>query len=96
VWHSLGVSDVVRTRAHNLLSAERDFGRGYIEQKKNVRKIHPRQRGYGDEVALRALCSMGFKDREARRALAIVEERRPNSRSPPLEALLREALSVLA
>jgi hypothetical protein len=86
----------VMCRAHNLLSAERNFGRGYIEQKKNRAKNHPRQRGYGDEVALGALCGMGFKDREARRALAIVEQRRPNSRPPPLGALLREALSVLA
>ena len=79
-----------------MLSAERDFGREHIEQKKKQRKFHQRQRGYEVEVALRALCGMGFKDREARRALAIVEQRPPNVRPPPVATLLREALSVLA
>jgi hypothetical protein len=86
----------VKCRAHNQLSAELHFGRRCIEQKKNLRRNHPRQRGYGEEAALRALCGMGFKDREARRALAIVEQRRPDARPPPLAALLREALSVLS
>jgi hypothetical protein len=95
-----GADDVanlsVKCRAHNMLSAERDFGRPHIEQKKNQRKIHPRQRGYDAQVALRTLCRMGFTDREARRALAIVEQRRPNSQPPALETVLREALSFLA
>jgi 5-methylcytosine-specific restriction endonuclease McrA len=86
----------VKCRAHNMLSAERDFGRQHIEQRKNQRKINPRQRGDETEVVLRALCDMGFKVREARRALATVERRRPTSRPPPLETLLRTALSVLA
>ena len=95
-----GADDVwnlsVRCRAHNLLSAERDFGRQHIEEKKNQRKINPRQRWYGAEVALRALCAMGFKNCEARRALAIVEQRPPDSQPPALETVLREALSFLA
>ena len=86
----------VKCRAHNMLSAERDFGREHIEEKKNQRKIHPRQCGHATEIALRALRGMGFKDREARRALAIVEQRPPNVRTPPVETLLREALFVLA
>jgi hypothetical protein len=86
----------VKCRAHNMLSAERDFGREHMEQKKNQRKAHTRQRGHDVEVALRALCGMGFKDGEARRALAMVELRPPSVRPPPVETLLREALSVLA
>jgi hypothetical protein len=86
----------VKCRAHNMLSAERDFGREHIDEKKNQRRFHTRQRGHDVEVALRALCGLGFKDREARRALAIVEQRPPDVRPPPVETLLREALSVLA
>jgi hypothetical protein len=98
----------VKCRAHNLLAAERDFGRAHIEQHKQTKNsredVHPRQRGYGDDsrgggddhVAFRALCGMGFKDREARRALAVLEQRRATSPPPPLETLLRDALSVLA
>jgi Holliday junction resolvasome RuvABC DNA-binding subunit len=44
---------------------------------------------------LRALCGMGFKVGEARRALASVEDRWTDS-PPPIETLLREALSELA
>jgi hypothetical protein len=86
----------VKCRAHNMLSAESDFGREHIEEKKNQKKLNPRQRGYDVEVALRALRGMGFKDRQVRRALAIVEQRPPNVRPPSVETLLREALSVLA
>jgi 5-methylcytosine-specific restriction endonuclease McrA len=87
----------VKCRAHNQLAAERAFGREKLALKKqNREKVHPRQCGYGDERALRALCSMGFTDREVRRALAIVEQQRGSSRPPPIETLLREALSVLA
>ena len=95
-----GADDVsnlsVKCRAHNMLSAERDFGRQHIEERKNQRKIHPRQCGYDAQVALRALCGMGFTDREARRALAVVEQRQPDSHPPALETVLREALSFLA
>jgi hypothetical protein len=90
----------VRCRRHNGLSAERDFGRDYIErkktEKKSANKAHPRQRGYDDETALRALRGMGFKEGEARHALEFVRERWTGGRTPPMETLLREALSVLA
>jgi len=87
----------VKCRAHNRLAAERDFGRATVAlMSKNRGEVHPLQRGYGDEVALRALCGMGFTDPEVRRALAVVEQRRAGSPPPPIETLLREALSVLA
>jgi hypothetical protein len=57
---------------------------------------HPRQRGCdGRDVAVRALCDMGFKAREARRALDAVERHR-SSPTPSIETLLRRALAVLA
>jgi hypothetical protein len=64
----------------------------------------PRQRGRDeddrqhacDNLAFRALCGMGFRAQEARRALGSV--RRRSAESPPaaIETLLREALAVLA
>jgi 5-methylcytosine-specific restriction endonuclease McrA len=90
----------VRCRRHNGLSAERDFGRDHVERKKSEKKSasksHPRQRGYDDETALRALRGLGFKEGEARHALEIVTERWTVGDTPPIETLLREALSVLA
>jgi 5-methylcytosine-specific restriction endonuclease McrA len=106
----------VRCRQHNALSAERDFGRHYVERRKTERrsKNHPRQRGYEshpgpcehqghsgqreqeDAAAFRALRSMGFKDGEARRALEMVTRRLAGAPAPPIEILLRHALSVLA
>jgi hypothetical protein len=57
---------------------------------------HPRQRGWdGHDVAVRALRDMGFKAREARRALDVVERHR-SSPPPSIETLLRRALAVLA
>jgi 5-methylcytosine-specific restriction endonuclease McrA len=100
-----------RCRHHNMLSAERDFGREVIER---VRRNHPRQRGYeggyergctnGGEgqpcehepTARRALCGMGFKDAEARRAIETVSRQRTDGPAPPIETLLCEALRVLA
>ena len=102
---ALGGSDdadnlTVRCRRHNGLSAERDFGRDHIERKKAEKKSpcknHPRQRRGDDEVPLRALCGMGFKEGEVRRALEIVAERWEDGTTPPIETLLRETLSVLA
>jgi hypothetical protein len=39
---------------------------------------------------------MGFKEAEAGHALEIVRERSTGGTAPPIETLLREALSVLA
>ncbi|WP_394843583.1 hypothetical protein LZC95_41855 [Pendulispora brunnea] len=81
-------------RRHNALSAERDFGREHIERKRAEKKMDPRQRGPERGSALRALLSMGFKERQARHALATIEARW-GGLPPPLEAVVREALSVL-
>jgi hypothetical protein len=124
----------VRCRKHNALSAERDFGRDYVERRKTEKRSrnHPRQRGYGsqegqreheghpsqrdrgshagerehedhpsqreheDATAFRALRSMGFKEGEARYALEVVTRRLASGPAPPIEILLRHALSVLA
>jgi hypothetical protein len=64
----------------------------------------PRQRGRhederqpaGDDLAFRALCGMGFRAHEARRALGVVGQRRAGSPPAAIETLLREALAVLA
>jgi hypothetical protein len=89
----------VKCRRHNGLEAERVFGREHVERKKNERKhigrSYTRQRGYDEPLALRALCGLGFKDGEARRALAAVEERLAGAHSP-IENVLREALTLLA
>jgi hypothetical protein len=53
-----------------------------------------RQRG-SDDRAFRALCGMGFRAHEARRALGTVGRRRAGSPAA-IETLLREALAVLA
>jgi hypothetical protein len=85
----------VRCKAHNALAAEEDFGRRYIEKRISEKKLHPRQRGYDRETARRALCGLGFKDGQVNRALGILEERWAGA-APPMETVLREALSVLA
>jgi hypothetical protein len=58
------------------------------------RSAHPRQRG--PELTLRALCNLGFRPREARRALSVVEQRFAGSEPRSVETWLREALDVLA
>jgi hypothetical protein len=67
------------------------------------RDDHPRQRrrdegGHqrGNDLAFRALCGMGFRAHEARRALGVVGQRRAGSPTAAIETLLREALAVLA
>jgi hypothetical protein len=84
----------VRCRAHNALSAEEDFGRQHIEKRIGEKKIHPRQRGYDSETARRALRGLGFKHEQVRRALGILEKRWAGV-APPIETVLREALSVM-
>jgi hypothetical protein len=54
-----------------------------------------RQRGCND-LAFRALCDMGFRAHQARRALGIVGQRRAGSLPSEIGTLLREALAVLA
>ena len=83
----------VRCRAHNGLAAERAFGRAHVEKKK-AKKFHPRQRGYDDPRATRALCGLGFKEAEVRRALSKLDERGAGS-PPDLATIGREAVCIL-
>ena len=55
---------------------------------------HLRRHEHDSARAHRALCRLGFKEREVRRALAVLDERWAGS-TPPLETVVREALRVL-
>jgi 5-methylcytosine-specific restriction endonuclease McrA len=69
-------------------------GASQSERDERERTNHPRQRGYDDPV-FRALCGMRFQAREARRACAIVSQRRAGSPPGSIESMLREALAAL-
>jgi len=89
----------VRCRAHNLLHAERTFGRQLVEHKIRERS-RPRQRGYpseGCELAARGLANMGFRPPDVRRALDTVTARHSPEVlvATPVQTILREALAVL-
>jgi hypothetical protein len=76
--------------------AEPAHEQGRADARDEPPRRDPRQRGCdGHEVAVRALCGMGFKAGEARRALGVVERHR-GSPAPSMETLLRGALAVLA
>jgi hypothetical protein len=80
----------VRCRAHNQLSAEESFGREHVE--------HFRQRKYENHGAFEkvrlALTTMGFRDGEARRAIAEVEKAHAGTTRLTLEQALRDALAI--
>ena len=82
----------VRCRSHNALYAEQVFGRAHVE-----RRIHLQRRKCAptalDTVA-RGLRSLGFREPDVRRALAILETKLDTA-ATPIETLLREALRVL-
>ncbi|WP_394831353.1 hypothetical protein LVJ94_33070 [Pendulispora rubella] len=84
----------IRCKAHNALAAELDFGREHIAKKIAEKRMAPRQRDYESDMALGALTSLGFKEQQARRALARVKERWADM-PPPLETVLRETISLL-
>jgi hypothetical protein len=98
---ALGGSDAaenlrVLCRGHNQLHAEEVFGREHV-----ARVVHFRQRKSDApgaaldplDAATRGLVRLGFREREARRALDIVSGR--YAEATPLPEVLREALSVL-
>jgi hypothetical protein len=75
--------------------------RRFVKPPRQELSDRPRQRGNltpavesDIKLALHALCGMGFRAREGRRALGIVRQRRAAPCS--IETLLREALAVLA
>lgn len=89
----------VLCRAHNALHAEERFGRTVVERGMSFRRQKSAQRNAtaGDtlDAAKRGLTNMGFCEREARQALAVVAARHPQAPPAPLEGVLREALAVL-
>jgi len=89
----------VRCRAHNVLYAERTFGKEHVERKIRERR-DPRQRGYASEscdLAASGLVNMGFRRAEVERALDTVGacHRAQDMRTVPVQTILREALAVL-
>ena len=86
----------VRCRAHNRLYAEETYGREYVEE-----RIHFRRRKWADadadaDLARRGLVGLGFRERDAQRALDVVAGRHANDVTPlPPSEILREALAVL-
>ena len=85
----------VRCRGHNALYAEQVFGRAHVERNMDLRRRKcTSSRPEPIETLARALCSLGFREPEVRRALAAVESKR-DVEAAPIETLLREALRVL-
>jgi hypothetical protein len=86
----------VLCRAHNQLHAEDVFGRKYVQ-----RRIHFRQRrsetarAAADalDAASRGLVRLGFREHEVRRAVGAISRR--HRETPPIDDVLREALSLL-
>jgi hypothetical protein len=79
----------VRCRAHNQLWAEEAFGREHVE---HFRQRKYEGRGVFEKVRL-ALTRIGFRDVEARRAVAEVEKEHAGKTQPVLEQALRDALA---
>jgi hypothetical protein len=90
----------VRCRAHNQLWAEQAFGREQVEQARHFRQQKSTVVGSGADLAtlekVRAtLRSLGFREAQAREAVATVAKLHANERLT-LERALREALLVAA
>jgi hypothetical protein len=97
----------VRCRAHNQLWAEQVFGRKHVDARRHFRqkKSEPaREREKRDQREVRevrevlekvrfALRGLGFRDDEARRAVAIVRAK-CDGQALGVETALREALRV--
>ena len=75
-------------RAHNKLHAEEVFGRKCVH-----RGIHFRQRKSELDAAIRGLARMGFREPDARRAVASIVGTDEPPR--PIPEVLREALAIL-
>ena len=102
---ALGGSDAaenirVRCRAHNQHYAEQVFGRPYVQARIHLRR--QRRRKYGAaaaptgsfEVAAKGLRSMGFREAEVSRAIAMLASKLDHN-GAPIETIIREALLVL-
>ena len=89
----------VRCWAHNKLHAEKTFGREHVEERVHFRQRTSRRVKANDavELARRGLVNLGYRDRDARRALSVVADRHPNDvHALTPETAIREALAVLS
>ena len=92
----------VRCFPHNKLHAEKTFGRKHVEERIRFRqrKAHRVKEAPVDdalEIARSGLVNLGYRDKEARRALSIVGERHASDvEALTPETVIREALAVLA
>ena len=91
----------VRCYPHNKLHAEKTFGREHVEERIHFRQRTSRRVKATEaddttiELARSGLVNLGYRDEEARRALAIVRDRHTSDVLTP-DVVLREALLVLA
>ena len=82
----------VYCRKHNRLHAEEDLGKTYV-----ANKIDHRQQGSNPvfEATKRGLLHLGFGATETRRTLVHLAASHPSDPLPPVESLLREAITLL-
>jgi hypothetical protein len=84
----------VLCRAHNRLQAEVVFGKEHVAERVRLRQRKSECDLY--ELATCGLVNMGFREREARRAIDAVSRRHVGDAAPPPAAdVVREALAVL-
>ena len=92
----------VRCYPHNKLHAEKTFGREHVEERIHFRyrtshRVKDAAPNDAIETARSALVNLGYRDKEARRAVGIVAERHANDvESLTPETVIREALAALA
>ncbi len=84
----------VLCRAHNQLHAEQTFGREHVERHRHLRQQKCSSRSDARDKVLAALKRLGFREAQARRAIAAAELGPGDA--PPVEEALRAALLVLA
>jgi hypothetical protein len=99
----------VRCKAHNQLWAEQVYGREHVESRRRLRQEKSARARAGrqapklatglpsiSEKVRLALTGMGFRDAEAQRAIAEIENRHDPTQNPlDLEQMLRQALLVV-
>jgi hypothetical protein len=89
----------VRCRAHNALYAEQVFGRKHVAERIHLQRgkrtpAAPPSPTPSVQTAARALCLLGFKEPEVRRALVLLETKL-DTQLVSIDAIVREALLVL-
>jgi hypothetical protein len=92
----------VRCRPHNKWYAEKTYGREHIEERIHFRCRKAQRVKVDDaqpmaiDLARRGLVNLGYRDAEAKRAVAIVRERHASElETLTPESVLREALAIL-